>query len=549
MLTRLHEFQNYLWSYETDLTGADREIEIDDLRPYVAYPTAEQARDTRFPRRHFAVRDVRLESSFPHLEAERLSLVDLPGLGETIAGAEEHHVLGLADEVDIVLYVKQPNQGMGFWMKEDDAALALLDRARGAVNRRRDFVFIASNESVGQAEAGEAMRDQIRTLLNGGIENQHYKVLRCDASNVDNVYENVLQPVLEHLATRLGQMDSEVLQDAVERSRSTSHLIEVAVGSLLADLRRHAPQQGVARERLAPLSKRLRGDLAVALDDLVRSLLREARVAEGDPSFEQAINDADKKIREWITNWFGQGRDEWVARSVKSIAVHKAPDVIATEQLNEARVFISEQFNELDLHFEAQIAELHSQVAGLLKARLGGLLQDLHGREALEALAELLEQASEPCPSMSRAVRNILKLELGYRSHFHPFVRAGLDSLDPSSPQENLGASADVGREELAERLYALLETRASQAAWEAQKALLRQENTMALARHAAAEQFEDSLIRSETSEVEFDRLSNSYRDEIWPGVFQGLHDENARVSRVRHHAREAVETVAELGR
>ena len=50
---------------------------------------------------------------------------------------------------------------------------------------------------------------------------------------------------------------------------------------------------------------------------------------------------------------------------------------------------------------------------------------------------------------------------------------------------------------------------------------------------HAAIEQFEDSIIRSGDSEKEFRRLSRSYRNEIWPGVFQGIEETNAKFAKV----------------
>jgi hypothetical protein len=50
---------------------------------------------------------------------------------------------------------------------------------------------------------------------------------------------------------------------------------------------------------------------------------------------------------------------------------------------------------------------------------------------------------------------------------------------------------------------------------------------------YAFVEQFEDALIRSGGAEQEFRRLARSYRDEIWPGIYQGIDEDNARVARV----------------
>ena len=87
----------------------------------------------------------------------------------------------------------------------------------------------------------------------------------------------------------------------------------------------------------------------------------------------------------------------------------------------------------------------------------------------------------------------------------------------------------------------------AEQAAYLTKKALLLREGvTPALVLHAAAEQLEDTMIRSGDSEREFKRLARSYRDEIWPGVFGEIDAANARVAAVVRARDALVATLAE---
>ena len=51
---------------------------------------------------------------------------------------------------------------------------------------------------------------------------------------------------------------------------------------------------------------------------------------------------------------------------------------------------------------------------------------------------------------------------------------------------------------------------------------------------YAAAEQFDDAFIRSGNSERELKRLARAYRDEIWPGVYKTLNEDNARFAKLR---------------
>ncbi|MFN2496878.1 MAG: hypothetical protein ABR608_13365, partial [Pseudonocardiaceae bacterium] len=113
MLNRLRAMQASFASYENDLTGGERVVALEELRPFVSYPTNEEEQAPgQTSRRYLAVRDVRIDCAFPHAQVEHLGIIDLPGLGEVAVRAEQHHVQGLQNEVDIVLLIKRPVEGM-----------------------------------------------------------------------------------------------------------------------------------------------------------------------------------------------------------------------------------------------------------------------------------------------------------------------------------------------------------------------------------------------------------------------------------------------------
>ena len=83
----------------------------------------------------------------------------------------------------------------------------------------------------------------------------------------------------------------------------------------------------------------------------------------------------------------------------------------------------------------------------------------------------------------------------------------------------------------------------ATQASYEVRQALLEESIVVTKVLHAAAEQFDDSLIRSQESKWDFAKLGRSYRDEIWPDVFTTIDADNAKVVSVRR----AIEKLQEL--
>jgi len=162
----------------------------------------------------------------------------------------------------------------------------------------------------------------------------------------------------------------------------------------------------------------------------------------------------------------------------------------------------------------------------------------------LRELADLLDHASPPCPRLRRAVQALLGIRLDYRSQLHPRVRSELDglALEVVNPQSGaLTQQVTVPKSEAGvEQLYRFVVRTAEQAAYLTKKALLREAVTPALVLHAAAEQFEDTVIRSGDSELEFRRLADSYKNEIWPGVYQEIDAANARFAAVTR-ARDAL--------
>lgn len=549
---RLRDMQRALPSYERDLTGGERVIALNELRPYVAYPTKEQEDAPDCARRYLAVRDVRIECRFPEVEVEDLALIDLPGLGELAAGAERHHVEGLQHEVDVVLLVKRPVEGMAYWTDADGRAVDLLDEARGAVSRRNDFVFVIVNEGAVKASLVDALLGDIRRRANEGVDGKHYPVLRCDALDQDTVYRDTLGPVLEHLAERLPVMDREVIEDAVNKCKAASEAVRSALDELRDALLAYAPEAAGASEELYDRAAELRLDVAQGLDAMVRELFGEARGGAEDERLVAAVQSSYQSVRDWVAAGFGKGKDAWVESALRAMRAENNSSPFAARELNKIRVSVSERYSAIDNHLHERVEELRQKIAALLAGCMGGLLAGASGTAALSRLAALLDDATEPCPNLAAAVQNLLELDIRYSSHLHPRVRRALDGLnyeiiDPQSGFPRPRFLVDVSAAGAAQ-MFQILGEFAEQAAYETRKSLLEEIRFPTLVLHAAGEQFQDSLIRAGDSEREFRRFARSYRDEIWPGVFEGIEAQSARIGRVKRAVREAQLSASSLG-
>ena len=538
LLVRLREMQQALWSYEKDLSGGEKTVRLEDLRPYVAYPTSEE-RDSAKPveHRYLAVRDVRIDCPFPHDDVDRLGIIDLPGLGEVAADAERQHVTGLRHDVDVVLLVKRAAEGMAFWSAADAQAINLLDEARGFIRNRGDFVFIVINARDNDAALAAALRADILRQVNDGQVNRNFTTLDANVADRASVQASVLSPLLRALAERLPAMDEECLAGARERAADVASGIRLALREISATLARLRTMSPGAMEELENRAKELREDLAVDLGDLVEDLRLHASADDDDPGYVAAIDAAYGGVKGWIEGGFGRGEEEWCRFALRSFRVNKDAAHYGGDEMNRIRVEISTRFASLDDFFSDQVEQARHRVGVILQERFGTLLEGITGgTPMLQRAAALLAEASEPCPTLESAIQLLLTLRLEYRTQLHPRVRSQLNGLNIQLTDPITGTPTVVVKDltlEGAHDLFVYTTDQAKQAGWDTKKALLDEKVTPLMVIYAAVEQFEDAFIRSGTSESEFRRFARSYRDELWPGEFAGLTEQHARYARV----------------
>jgi predicted ABC-type transport system involved in lysophospholipase L1 biosynthesis ATPase subunit len=529
---RLRRMQAALDSYAGLLTGGDLEVDVDRLRPYVAYPTNDEENAGVRDRRYLAVREARIECPFPNQEVDRLTLVDLPGLGELAAGAEARHVADLRHGIDVVLLVTAASADSTYFGTADQKALKLLDLARGDVRSPKDYVRIVLNTGKEPERVG-VLRDRILADVNAGVDGQYYEVLEAALKDRRDVEEHVLLPLLSDLAGTLGRMDDDVLAAALDRAVATAEETGKALAALEGGSQDLAHN---ADELLARGSKDLRERVSFALRGLVSALQSQARDGGDDnDAYVDAVTDVFTGIRAWIEDGFGVGVEDWRSRALLEVGAEGNASPFIAEEMSRLRVEISKRFGGLDTYFDALLRQTWHQVADAFTDVLRPLMGAAEGEEALRLLKTLFDEAS--CPTLSDAVADLLGTRLEYRTHLHPRVRAALDGfnlegVDPVTGEPMTRLVVGVGRDDV-EVLESRLAELTEQAAYETMLALQRESVMPALVLHAAVEQFEDELIRSGRSKLEFARLARTHRNRLWPQEFTRIEGARTRAARV----------------
>ncbi|MFE0458594.1 hypothetical protein ACFW1A_04935 [Kitasatospora sp. NPDC058965] len=532
MLVRLSEMRDGLPSFRALLTGRTQRVELAQLRDWVAYP-AENTVDA--DRRYLAVRDAEIHCPFPLDELTSLGLYDLPGLGEILPSAEEHHLAGLQNDVDFVLVVKRPTAGNQLWRTEDAKALELIGQARGAA-ALRDFATVLVNDGGTRPEQLAALRADLLKRVNYGTPDSVLRVREADAADREAM-RGVLADTLAHLSEALPRMDAAVIARGAEACRVNAAALVRVVEDALAVLR--SVITPTPTEVLVERAAGLRRGLVASLGAWVAELADRASAAAEDAEFRGRAEAIHQEISSWAEDGFGEGVEAWTARALAEMNVEAGAAVFAERTLNALRVDIAHRYGAMDEIMTARQEDFWQGLVDALGKELDGLLDRSDGPAAtLRTLTGQLRDAEAACPTLVRSLDFTLDVHLDYRTRALPQVRSALSALQPEPAAGTPGALGQLlpvertpkGVRELHRRLAEL----AVGASYDAGRSVVGEGRTIAQALFAYGEQFEDAFIRSEDAEKEFRRLAESFRDQLWPREGSGPGAATLRIQRVR---------------
>ena len=240
-LTQLQNAQKDISSFEYLLGSGTKEVSLDGIRQYVAYPTdvelhgqdearsaglfgkkaANQKPTGQKPvnRAYLAVKNVRIYNSFPNLGNVAVGLVDLPGLGEVGPEVANAHLRGLQSKVDQIVLIARPTESEGYFKKGLSDNIDNLRSVQPGVTHRNDLITIAMNVEPGAEESAKSLRHDIDDRLNANLNaSERYEVLEYNAGDATQT-SDLLMELLDKLVTSLPEMDKQKLAYATDKSK------------------------------------------------------------------------------------------------------------------------------------------------------------------------------------------------------------------------------------------------------------------------------------------------------------------------------------------
>jgi hypothetical protein len=543
LLTRLKQIQAALSSYESHLTGRTKKIEdLTQLRPWVAYPKQEEEASSHCSRLYLAVKDIEIQCSFL-LDVEKLMLVDLPGLGEVNVDAEEHHVQGLKNEVDLVLLILRPTAQSSYWSDKDRKALNLISQAVEGISKQGDFVIIIVNYGKqDDEELYKILINDIHKQLNENKPNSRYQVLTCNAVDPDSVREKVLVPVLNHLIDRLAVMDRDIVESSFIQWQATLEKINIAIDELEISLRKF-PSQSLDRSgEIYSKAKILREKLSVELGKEIQELRKEIEREKNEESIIdnqliQMIEEKHQEIQNWAKNGLGIGQEEWYKKARNRFILDKKVDAFAIEQINSARAYLTDTYSNLDVYFETKIDDLWMKISDVISACTGDLIPETPaGRAFLEKFVLYLEGKGigDPFPSLRQATEYLLKCGTEnaiFQSHLLPRL---IEETQHLAPEKFNFSNISYQAEQAEKMVLEIICQRIIQTSFAVQR-VLREKPFVSNILYSAAVKFEDSLVRSADADRQFFEFASLYTNEIWPSEFQAFEKNHAMLKQAEH--------------
>ena len=554
LMGRLKKMQAALPSYENQLTGETKIIEdLTQLRPWVAYPDQESENNPNCSRLYLAVKNVEIQCSFL-LDVEKLMLVDLPGLGEVNVDAEEHHVQGLKNEVDLVLLILRPTDQSAYWGDKDRKALNLICQAVEGVSKPGDFVLIVINRTdrdEKDQELYQILINDVHKQLNENQPHSRYQVLTCNAKDSDSVREQVLEPALNHLIERLPLMDQEVIDSSLTQWQETVTKISKATEKLATSLQRFTSESNVRANNLIKLkAKEIRRKLASKLKNEVLNELEEEVKKEKkekliiDPSLIQEIEAKHESIRDWAEQrGLGKGKAAWYEEARERFDQDQEVSSFANDEINRSRTFLTNTYSEISLYFDTKMKELFTDLSQVIRDCTGNLLQDVEpGKEALEKFLDLLKQPGDPFPSLREATEYLLGCgseSAVFQSHLLPKV---IEETQKLNPEDFKFQDISYKEEQATELVLKKISDRVTQTSFYVQKKL-KQNPFISEIRRSAALKFEDSLLRDQDADIQFSNFAECYANEILAQDIQMIQEQK----NLENKAKKVIASLQEL--
>jgi hypothetical protein len=495
------------------------EISVEKIQEYVTHPQSLQTDD---PYKYLAVKEVEISCNFPNDDIGKITLVDIPGLGDFKSSDRQLMLETLGKDVDVILLIRRPDV-IGDDLQDKDTEL--YDKAELAVSDLSQRVFIVLNQLRNSPEARIACEKFEAKLSGGDLGMEFVDCLIADCSDPGEAKEKVLDAVLYYLTNSIKDLDLTMTKSCQEELHVIGQKIQAIINKskdIFGNVD-HDDYQDIEEVYTDLFGDKDSGwwrEISLRLQEL-RSEIWYQRQAPNDELYEAFISALDE-CNENKGILSEADAIEMINDQIKIVGAFRAyPDY-----QDKLRVLISHRFLTLDKSLKQTVELMKSRVAEILKNN--GSLNVLSESEGTEFFSEIYGLIPDKYAMLKEGFRIITEFRLSYRGLILPRIRQHLDGLTSitataghhgfSEPQEEQTLS--VSANTTADEIFSALEIDYDKAINRLRPALedlLCEPNE---ATYAMVEEFIDNVIRQQGIANEWKNFLRRYKGKIWSDDF-----------------------------
>jgi energy-coupling factor transporter ATP-binding protein EcfA2 len=494
-----------------------KNIGHDEIRNFVAQDTPDK---TRSQFSFMAVDFVKIFCKFPMQDVKGISVIDMPGLGDTGIGHVERLIESLAEEIDWVLFVKMPLAARAILEDVDHqlyetAAAALCDAL--PIQKWSTMVINQTGASSPQGDNSKNCELVIDELRRSPIKVTN--VVLVDCSKTDEVNQRLLDPVVDYLAKNIEQLDKEYASHCEDKLKTLS--------SELANITKEAKScmatgHGATDEFqvFSTLFKAAHEKLNVELQRLLTK--RRGFREQPDECFQAKVRDIlDQASKATLP-------------TIEDIEHRKAQNPgtyngAYEHFLNLKRTDLSRRFLQIDDSLDDAFREVQVEVGQAIRKQMN-LPTSIFSGDDHEVIREVRDYLKEKVSNLTDLIEGfdlLADFKLDYRGMIQHRIRKHLDKLDPESAKRH---KLDPDNPD-AEEVQQTIEIAYKEAISEIRYGLKQMEAEPSQAIFAFIEEFVDRVCRAENIEQQWSAFIYQIRADVWPRQFNQLAD-NSRLQK-----------------
>lgn len=527
-----HEWRRHLLGYIDAMPSllplvgsAPRAVDVKDVRRWVT-----QHDDRIGPLDEFRVVD-HVEIAAPFADGlSGVSVVDLPGLGDTNLSDAPRMLSALEDVIDVVILLRRPDEKGDDWGKRDiELYQAVADALPSVPMSKRAFIVL--NRVVHPDNAVQCSRFRESAGARGMAVAAVETVDAASSAEVSELFERVLDhvlltaPEIDAALVRQHVASLAVLQPAFEVLRET---VEAWFGELAEASPKHA-------QDFVRLRKQTNELLHTQLLALSRYLSQQRLIPD------HGVQTATDEVLEAARNDKGLPTVEQIETMID---VKGGVSLAYGDLLNQARAHLGRHFSKLDPALDASLTQVKLDVGTILqKAGLSAIVEPTEP-SWLSALADELTFVLDADSAIVEALRTLDGARLSYRGFLQHRVRPLLDNLNADDPRYPLEQANDCP----AGLVRDMVEATYDDALGKVELLLRTQvQSEPGQAMFAVCEEFVDRLFRSRTSEDEWAAVFQHYKNNLWPDIWSAVTNDRADVQKIRVAIRDLEATTGDI--